>query len=121
MTTTVPAEVRRFDRVREIFIIGFTATMAAVFAFLAAALGIKGLVAGIGGLGLVTLLVVVRKNRSLVLMFGVVMGFRRAPAQDDRAQVFNVESGALGLSISSVDVVIVLLYMFWALDGTIAA
>jgi Tol biopolymer transport system component/O-antigen ligase len=104
-------------RIRESGIMAGAAVLVAMLSYVAASHGIKILVAGAAAIGLITLLALV-PNRSAVLQVGFVISLIVLQHKKFGTLVTNTESGASGLYISSADVMVVLLYVSWLIEGT---
>ncbi len=108
---------RRIPRLREAALICGAAIAASGLSWVAASAGIKALVALAAVIGLVSVLVLV-PNRSAVLQVGFVISLVVLQHKKFGPLVLNTESGANGLAISSADVMVVLLYISWMIEGT---
>ena len=82
-----------------------------------APLGVKGVVAGLGGAGFVAMLVLVR-DRAAVLLSAMVLSLVLLLHKGLGSIADNVHSGAPGLYVSTLDVVLAMLYLHWFLQGT---
>jgi Tol biopolymer transport system component/O-antigen ligase len=80
--------------------------------------GVKGLVALAAAIGLAAALILIRK-RSSALMVGYVISLIVLQHKRIGPLFPNTESGALGMEISSSDVVILVMYIVWAVEGTL--
>ncbi len=96
----------------------FAAVAAALIAFVAAQGGFQWQVLGAGAVGLVTALLAVRERRLLVLVV-MVLGIQVVFHKSFGPLNLEIASGAPGLFLTSVDVLLIFLYIAWLLEGTL--
>jgi Tol biopolymer transport system component/O-antigen ligase len=90
-----------------------------VVAFFAAGLGLKGVVASLGLVAVGIALTWV-KDRTTFLMFGSVASLALVLHKSFGPISFHVASGAVSVSVTTFDLMVVLCYLSWLAEGTLA-
>jgi Tol biopolymer transport system component len=94
-----------------------TVVLAGVFAWGAAQLGMKGLLAVAGAVGAAALLIYVR-DRTVFFTFAAVCSLTFVLHKSFTTQDLTISGGAPSVYISTFDALVVLLYILWIAEGT---
>ena len=116
-TGPAPEPRRPASTPTRIFVTTTTIVFAGVFAWGAAQLGMKGLLAIIGATGAAALLIYVR-DRSVFFTFAATCSLTFVLHKSLTTQDLTISGGAPSVYVSTFDALIVLLYVLWIAEGT---